>query len=61
MIDIFQIFDMALELFNWAWTWKLPISGLTIYPVQLGLAMLIMQGLEEIIFPLDESEDFDDD
>lgn len=61
MVDLFQIFDLAFEIFSWAWTWKLPILGLTIYPVQLGLAMLIMQGLEEIIFPLDEAEDFDDD
>lgn len=61
MIDLFQIFDLAFELFSWGWTWKLPIHGLTVYPIQLGLAMLIMQGLEEILFPLDEAEEFDDE
>jgi len=57
MIDIFKIFDMAFELFSWAWTWKLPIAGLTIYPIQLGLAVLLMQCLESIIFPLDDDDD----
>ena len=60
MIDLFQIFDLAFELFSWAWTWKLTILGLTIYPVQLGLAVLLMQSLEAIIFPLDEDDDSDD-
>lgn len=61
MIDLYQIFDLAFELFSWAWTWKLPILGLTVYPIQLGLAVLLMQSLETIIFPLDdeENDDFD--
>lgn len=61
MIDIFDLFDIVYELFSWAWTWQLPILGLTIYPIQLGLAILIMQSVEEIIFPLDEDYDYDDD
>lgn len=60
MIDLFEIFDLAFELFSWAWTWKLPILGLTVYPIQLGLAILLMQSVEEIIFPLDEDDDGDD-
>jgi len=61
MVNLFQIFDLGFELFSWAWTWKLPIAGLTIYPIQLGLAVLLMQSLESIIFPLDEDDDDNDD
>lgn len=57
MLDIYELFDIAYELFSWAWTWKLPILGLTVYPIQLGLAVLLMQSVEEIIFPLDDSDD----
>lgn len=59
MINIMDLFDVVYELFSWAWTWKLPIAGFTFYPIQLGLAVLLMQSLEAIIFPLDETDDDD--
>lgn len=59
MINIQELFDIVYELFSWAWTWKLPIAGLTFYPIQVGLAVLLMQSLESIIFPLDEADDDD--
>lgn len=59
-IDIYNLFDICFELFSWAWSWRLPIAGLTIYPIQLGLALLLMQEVENIMFPIDDDYDIDD-
>lgn len=61
MINLYQIFDLSYQLFSWAWTWKLPIANFTIYPIQLGLGILLMQCVEGILFPLDEEDDDSDD
>lgn len=50
-IDIFALFDIVFRLFSWAWTWQLPILGMTIYPIQAGLFIIILDTLSWTLLP----------
>ena len=63
MINIFDLIEIVYSIFMWAWRWQLPIAGLTIYPVQLGLCCLVIEIAEYFMFPIgcDDLDDDDDD
>lgn len=60
-LNIFDLLDNAFTLFNWAWTWRLPLNGFDIYPIQIGLFFLVICVIEDVIMPEigDDEDDYD--
>lgn len=54
MVNVFDLFDIVFQLFAWAWTWKLPLAGMTIYPIQAGLFIIILDTCTWVILPFTE-------
>lgn len=50
-MSISDLWNSIYELWVWAWNWSLPISGIDIKPIQLGLGVLIVELILDICFP----------
>lgn len=50
-MNISDLWASIYELWVWAWNWSLPISGVDIKPIQLGLGVLIVEFILDICFP----------
>lgn len=51
MIDWSALWSKIFELWLWAWNWSVPIAGLHIQPVPLGLGIFIVEFILDICFP----------
>lgn len=49
MIDFI---NLCFELWHWAWNWRLPLDGVNIYPIQLGLSVWAVEVLLDAVIPI---------
>lgn len=48
---MYELIEQLFRLFSWAWNWELPLSGFHIYPVQLGLAIFLVDVVIDTVIP----------